>query len=376
VAALNQGGTTGHASSLASAWLLRFMEARMGIIEELNELYERAVVALAAVKEPQALAEWKTAFLGKQGAFTRLSRGLGALPAEDRPAVGQLVNTRRQALEQALAQAEQRVKRAARMDELEAEQVDVTLPGRAPSLGRLHPSTQTLRLIFDIFQDMGFQVWESPEVETDDYNFGLLNFPPDHPARDMQDTFYIETPAGGERVLLRTHTSPGQIHAMRRYAPEPVRVLLPGKCYRNEQVTARSEMMFHQFEFLAVGRSITMADLKGTLGGMAVRLFGPGARVRLRPSYFPFTEPSAELDISCFLCNGAGCRICKHSGWLEIGGCGMVHPVVLRNGGYDPAEFSGFAGGFGPERIAILKHGIDDIRWFFSGDERLLQQFG
>jgi phenylalanyl-tRNA synthetase alpha chain len=348
----------------------------MGIIEELNELHERALVALAAVKNPQALTEWKSAFLGKQGAFTRLSRGLGALPPEERPAVGQQVNTKRKALEQALANAEQRVKRAARSDELEADQVDVTLPGRSPALGRLHPSIQTLRLIFDIFGDMGFQVWESPEVETDEYNFGLLNFPPDHPARDMQDTFYIETPPGAERLLLRTHTSPGQIHAMRRYAPEPVRVLLPGKCYRNEQVTARSDMMFHQFEFLAVGRNITMADLKGTLGGMAVRLFGPGARVRLRPSYFPFTEPSAELDISCLVCGGVGCQICKQSGWLEIGGCGMVHPVVLRNGGYDPDEFSGFAGGFGPERIAILKHGIDDIRWFFSGDERFLQQFG
>jgi phenylalanyl-tRNA synthetase alpha chain len=163
---------------------------------------------------------------------------------------------------------------------------------------------------------------------------------------------------------------------MRRYAPEPVRVLLPGKCYRMEQVTARSEMMFHQFEFLMVGHNVTMGDLKGTLHGMAVRLFGPGTQVRLRPSYFPFTEPSAELDVSCFLCKGAGCRICKYSGWLEIGGCGMVHPVVLRNGGYDPGEFSGFAGGFGPERIGILKYGIDDIRWFFSGDERFLQQFG
>lgn len=348
----------------------------MAIVEELNELYERAVVALATVKDPAALTEWKSAFLGKQGGFTRLSRGLGALPAEERPLVGQQVNAKRQALEQALEQAEQRLKHGARAAKLEAEQVDVTLPGRDPSPGRLHPTTQTLRLIFETFRDMGFQVWESSEVELDEYNFGLLNFPPDHPARDMQDTFYVETPPGSERVVLRTHTSPGQIHVMRRYAPAPVRVLLPGKCYRMEQVTARSEMMFYQFEFLAVGHNITMADLKGTLGGMAVRLFGPGTRVRLRPSYFPFTEPSAELDVTCFLCGGAGCRICKHAGWLEIGGCGMVHPTVLRNGGYDPDKFSGFAGGFGPERIAMLKYGIDDIRWFYSDDERFLQQFG
>jgi phenylalanyl-tRNA synthetase alpha chain len=348
----------------------------MAMIEDLNELETQATRALANIKNPAELTEWKIAYLGKQGAFTRLSKGLGALPPEQRPVAGQKFNEARQKLEQALAQAEAQLKHAARMDELEGEQVDVTLPGRAPSVGRLHPSTIVIRNVVEIFAEMGFQVWDSPEVETDEFNFGLLNFPPDHPARDMQDTFYVETPPGTPPVVLRTHTSPGQIHAMRRYAPEPVRVLLPGKCYRMEQVTARSEMMFYQFEFLMVGRNVTMADLKGTLHGMATRLFGEGTQTRLRPSYFPFTEPSAELDVSCFLCKGAGCRICKYSGWLEIGGCGMVHPNVLRNGGYDPAIFSGFAGGFGPERIGILKYGIDDIRWFFSGDERFLKQFG
>lgn len=348
----------------------------MAIVEDINDLYEQAVAALAVIDGPTALLEWKGAFLGKQGAFTRLSRGLGALPPDERPRAGQQLHMRRQALEEAYDGAEQVVKQAVRERRFVSEQVDITLPGRGVSLGRLHPSTQMLRLVFDIFRDMGFQVWESPEVETDAYNFGLLNFPPDHPARDMHDTFYLETAPGAERVVLRTHTSPGQIHAMRRYAPEPLRVLLPGKCYRMEQVTARSEMMFHQFEFLAVGHQITMADLKGTLAGMATRLFGPGTVVRLRPSYFPFTEPSAELDVTCFLCKGMGCRICKQSGWLEIGGCGMVHPVVLRNGGYDPEVFSGFAGGFGPERIALLKYDIDDIRLFFADDERFLQQFG
>ena len=191
----------------------------------------------------------------------------------------------------------------------------------------------------------------------------------------MQDTFFVKMPPGSPKVVMRSHTSPGQIHAMRKFAPEPVRVLLPGKCYRNEQLSARSEIQFTQFEFLAVGRNITMGDLKGTLDALAVGIFGEGTRTRLRPSYFPFTEPSAEMDVSCFLCKGAGCRMCKYSGWLEIGGCGMVHPNVLRNGGYDPEEFSGFAGGFGPERIAILKYAIDDIRWFHSGDLRFFEQF-
>lgn len=348
----------------------------MSLADDLHALQERALAALAQAENAEQLAEWKTAFLGKKGELSQLSRGLGGLAPDNRPAAGQAFNAARQALEAALAATEEKITRAERMNAFENDQVDVTLPGRHANVGRIHPINQTLREIFDIFGDMGFQVWESPEVETDEMNYGLLNFPPEHPARDMQDTFYVETPEGGEKVVLRTHTSGGQIHAMRRYAPGPVRVLLPGKTYRNEQVSARSEMQFSQFEFLAVGRSITMADMKGTLAALAKRLFGEVTKVRLRPSYFPFTEPSAEMDVTCFLCGGKGCRICKYSGWLEIGGCGMVHPVVLQNGGYDPTEFSGFAGGFGPERISLLKYGIDDIRWFLSGDERLLQQFG
>jgi phenylalanyl-tRNA synthetase alpha chain len=345
------------------------------IIDELSTLEEQALAALKAVDNPAALAEWKAAYLGKQGQLTKASRGLGALPAEERPEAGRRVNALREALEAALDSTAATVNASAMAAELAEDRVDVTLPGRVPALGRIHPVNQTLREIFAIFADMGFQIWESPEIETDEYNFGLLNFLPDHPARDMQDTFYIETPPESPKVVLRTHTSPGQIHAMRRYAPEPIRVLLPGKCYRMEQVTARSEFMFHQFEFLAVGRNISMANLKGTLDSFAKRMYGPEARTRLRPSYFPFTEPSAEMDVSCFLCAGKGCRICKYSGWLEIGGCGMVHPNVLRNGGYDPALYSGFAGGFGPERIALLKYDIDDIRWFYSGDVRFLEQF-
>lgn len=353
-----------------------FVGVVMAISDQLNELREQALAALGAIHGLEGLAEWKSAYLGKQGALTHLSRGLGALPAEERPLAGQQFNTTRQALEQSLALAEEQLRRSARMDALEAEHVDVTLPGRQPPLGRLHPSTQMLRAITAAFAEMGFQVWESPEVETDEYNFGLLNIPPHHPARDMWDTFYVEAPTEGERLLLRTHTSPGQIHAMRHYAPRPVRVILPGKVYRYEQVTARSEMMFHQVEGLAVGEHITLADLKGTLVGFAERLYGKGTRTRFRPSYFPFTEPSVEFDIECFLCGGKGCRICKYAGWLEILGAGMVHPTVLRNGGYDPDQVSGFAFGMGPERMGMLRYAIDDIRWFFSGDERFLQQFG
>lgn len=348
----------------------------MSVSTELQELQQQAEAALTAATDMEALATWRSTYIGKSGAITRLSRGLGALPAEERPEMGRRINALRTTLEEAFAAAEVQFKAAARQQTLAAEQVDMTLPGRRPDVGRLHLTTQVLRQVFAIFAEMGFQVWESPDVETDEYNFGMLNFPPDHPARDMQDTFYVEMPPGAPKVVLRTHTSPGQIHAMRRYAPAPLRVLLPGKCYRNEQVTARSESMFHQFEFLAVGRNITLGDLKGTLGTFAERMFGPDTRVRLRASYFPFTEPSAEMDVSCYLCQGKGCRVCKYTGWLEIGGCGMVHPNVLRNGGYDPEYYSGFAGGFGPERIAMDKYGIDDIRWFYSGDVRFIEQFG
>jgi phenylalanyl-tRNA synthetase alpha chain len=347
----------------------------MAHAEDIATLEQRALAALGEARDLKSLAEWKTAFLGKQGAVTLASRGLGALPSDERPAAGQRINALRTALDSAFDDAERRLKAAALSDELESDGVDVTMPGRTPALGRVHPTNQVLRRVTEIFGDMGFTVWESREVETDDYNFTLLNTPPDHPARDMQDTFYVETPPDGPKVVLRTQTSPGQMRAMQRYAPEPIRLLMPGKCYRNEKVTARAEFMFYQFEFLAVGRNITLGDLKGTLDTFAERMFGKGVRTRLRPSYFPFTEPSAEMDVSCFLCGGEGCRICKHSGWLEIGGCGMVHPTVLRNGGYDPAEFSGFAGGFGPERVALLKYQIDDIRWFYSGDERFLEQF-
>ncbi|MDH4248710.1 MAG: phenylalanine--tRNA ligase subunit alpha, partial [Deltaproteobacteria bacterium] len=234
----------------------------------------------------------------------------------------------------------------------------------------LHLSTQSMRRYRAIFAEMGFQVYESPDVETDENNFGLLNIPPYHPARDMWDTFWVN-----DDVVLRTHTSPGQIRCMRQYHPEPIRVILPGKCYRYEQITPRSEHQFFQIEGLAVGHNIRMTDLIGTLKQFADKMYGEGRKMRLRGSYFPFTEPSVEIDMDCILCKGKGCRVCKHTGWLEIAGAGMVHPVVLRNGGYDPAEWSGFAFGMGVERPAMLQHGIEDIRYFYGNDLRFLRQF-
>lgn len=345
------------------------------MIEQLELAQQQALAELGTIESLDGLRAWKSSYLAKSGPIAEISRGMGKLSAEERPRVGQRINAAKQALQAAYDELEQKLTTAARQAELEHDRVDITLPGRPVTAGKLHPVTRTQRDIERVFGTLGFIVWESPEIETDEYNYGLLNFAEDHPARDMQDTFYVKTPPESPKVVLRTHTSPGQIHSMRHFAPEPVRALLPGKCYRSEQVTARHEMQFTQFEFIAVGYSITMGDLKGTLNALAVGLFGQGTDVRLRPSYFPFTEPSVEMDISCNICHGAGCRMCKYTGWLEIGGCGMVHPNVLRNGGYDPERYSGFAGGFGIERIAILKYGIDDIRWFNSADLRFLEQF-
>ncbi|MBC7235980.1 MAG: phenylalanine--tRNA ligase subunit alpha [Chloroflexi bacterium] len=341
------------------------------MLEELRRMREQAKEELQAVLNLEALESWRLAYLGKNGAVTRALRSIGKLPREERPAAGQLANEIRQELEAAFEARQETLRQEALAADMARGAIDVRLPGRPQSLGYLHLSTQTLREIYAIFAQMGFQVLRSNEVETDTTNFQLLNIPPHHPARDMWSTFYTTEPG----VLLRTHTSPGQIHAMRKYHPHPIRVILPGKCYRYEQVTVRSEHMFYQVEGLAVGRNITMADLKGVLTHFARQMFGPERKLRFRPSYFPFTEPSAEADIDCILCQGKGCAMCKYTGWLEILGSGMVHPNVLRNGGYDPDIYSGFAFGMGPERLAILKHGITDIRYFFSGDVRFLHQF-
>jgi phenylalanyl-tRNA synthetase alpha chain len=347
------------------------MTDQVAIYEHLEEARQRGLDALQAVEDEAGLQAWRTAHLGRSSPVMQVFSGLGKLDKEVRPQVGQRANQVKQALEAALEERNEMMRQAALQQSLQSERLDVTLPGRPFSRGRLHIITQVLREIYRVFGDMGFQVYRSREIETDDYNFGLLNMPPHHPAREMWDTFHTTTPG----VILRTHTSPGQIHAMREYAPEPVRVILPGMCYRYEQVSARSETQFNQVEVLAVGRNITMGDLKGTLQDFAQRMFGKDVRTRLRPSYFPFTEPSGEMDVECFVCGGKGCPVCKSSGWLEILGCGMIHPTVLRNGGYDPEEFTGFAAGMGPERIALLRHRIDDIRNLWGNDVRFLEQF-
>ncbi|MBE0691173.1 MAG: phenylalanine--tRNA ligase subunit alpha [Anaerolineae bacterium] len=344
------------------------------MLEQLETQYKSAAAALEQIADGTALAEWEREALGRGGWLTGMLRGVGQLPAEQRAAFGKRANEIKVALTQAYEAREALIKAQDLARDLEEGQIDVTLPGRPRPTGGLHPSTQTLREFNHVWADMGFQVYRSRDVEDDDTNFTLLNIPPHHPARDMQDTFYTTEP----NVILRTHTSPGQIRAMRELGEDgtkPIRVILPGMCYRYEQITARSEIQFHQVEGLAIGRNIRMTDLKGTIAAFARRLFGADAQVRFRASYFPFTEPSMEVDVECFLCHGDGCRVCKYSGWLEICGSGMVHPVVLRNGGYDPAVWSGFAFGFGPERMAMLMHGIEDIRYFWGNDLRFLEQF-
>lgn len=341
------------------------------MLEQLDRIESEALDELQSADSEDQLQAWKVRFLGRSSELSGVLDSLRELPQDQRPQVGRRANQVKSALEQAQEQRLEvlRVRQVERS--LSEQRLDVTLPGSPPVLGRLHPATQTMRQIIRIWAEMGFQVYRSREVETDDNNFGLLNFPPHHPARDMQDSFYTTD----AEVLLRTHTSPGQLRVMRERAPEPIRVIVPGMCYRYEQITARSEIQFNQIEGLAVGHRITFADLKGTLSAFARRTFGQQVQTRFRAAHFPFTEPSAEMDIECFVCGGEGCPVCKKTGWLEILGSGMVHPIVLENGGYDPTEFSGFAFGMGPERVTMLKHGIDDIRYFWANDLRFLEQF-
>ncbi len=338
---------------------------------DLEQIHVEALARLGQANAVEDLESWYRDILGRKGHVYLLTRRLGALDPADRPAYGKRLNEIKQDLQAAYDLHLQEIKTAEMEASLTAGALDVTMPGRVPPQGGLHIVTQTLREIYRVFGDMGFQIYRTPDVETDAYNFELLNFPPHHPAREMQDSFYTTK----EDIILRTHTSPGQVRAMREYHPQPIRVILPGMCYRSEQITTRSEIQFTQVEGLAVGDSITFADLKGTLTEFARRLFGANRQTRFRASYFPFTEPSAEMDVTCFLCDGQGCQVCKHTGWLEILGCGMVHPHVLRNGGYDPQIHYGFAFGLGPERIAMLKYGINDIRQFWANDLRFLEQF-
>ena len=342
----------------------------------LDELRDKALEELEAVDSLDELGKWRVEYLGRKGRLTNILRNLKDLPQEERQQVGGQANKLKTLLEGALSQTESKIKEGRVSSLVEAESIDVTRPGRPVSLGRLHPVTQVMREICDAFVAMGFQVIEGPEVEWERYNFELLNIPKEHPARDMFNTLWIDyqDEAGHHPMLLRTHTSPMQARTMERMRP-PVRVIVPGKVYRYEATDATHEWHFHQVEGLAVDEGITLANLKGTLYEFARRIFGPQRRVRFRCDYFPFVEPGVDMSIDCFACEGAGCRVCKGTGWIEILGAGMVHPRVLEMVGYDSAKYTGFAFGLGPERIAMLKYGIDDIRLFYSNDLRFLRQF-
>ncbi|HOE69927.1 MAG: phenylalanine--tRNA ligase subunit alpha [Candidatus Cloacimonetes bacterium] len=347
------------------------MTSKQTELEKLAQIQSVALGALSGVVDLDALEAWRVTHLGRSSAVMAVFSSMGSMDKELRPLMGKAANEVRQALEAGLEEKREMLEAVALKQSLEVEKLDITLPGRPVTRGRLHPLTQVLRQITQIFGDMGFQVYPSPEVETDDFNFTYLNMPPYHPARDMWDTFYTTK----DGVLLRTHTSPGQIRVMRARAPEPIRVILPGATMRYEQLSARSEIEFVQVEVLVVGKQVSFAEMKGTLDDFARRLFGEDARTRLRPSHFPFTEPSAELDVGCFVCNGEGCPVCKETGWLEILGCGMVHPLVLEYGGYDPTVYSGFAAGMGVDRSTLMRYRIDDIRHFRNNDVRFLKQF-
>lgn len=336
--------------------------------KQLEALLSQAVSELSSVSSEESLHEIRVKFLGRKGALTGLMKGIGALPAEERPLMGQVVNEIRDDLEERFESALATIRSGNIARKLQEEKIDVTLPGRRIPLGTKHPITLIIDEITAIFAGLGFQVAEGPEIELDYYNFEALNFPKDHPARDMQDTFFI-----GDNLLLRTHTSPVQIRTMLKHAP-PVRIIAPGTVYRCDSDATHSPM-FHQIEGLLVDKGITFGDLKGILTIFVNQCFGRGTGVRLRPSFFPFTEPSAEVDIACVICKGKGCRVCKNSGWLEILGAGMVDPEVYRHVHYDPESVSGFAFGMGIERIAMLKYGINDMRLLFENDLRFLGQF-
>ncbi len=310
-------------------------------------------------------------FLGKKGAVTALLKSIASLSKEERPSFGASVNSARAEIETHLAAKRENIENRAILDKVQSESLDVTLPGPTPEIGGLHPITKSLREVQNIFYGMGFTVYQSREAETDEMNFVMLNLAPGHPARDMQDTMYLT-----ESTLLRTHTSPGQIRAMHDLKGAlPVRLLVPGRVYRRDPADASHSPVFHQVEGLVLDKGVTFRHLRGVFGAFARKFFGSDTEIRMRPSYFPFTEPSVEIDVSCVFCHGKGCSVCGHSGWLELSGAGMVHPNVIRNGGYDPESVTGFAFGFGLDRAAMLKYGIDDMRILLGNDKRFLSQW-
>ncbi len=336
--------------------------------EQIEQIRKEALEALSKTNLPKDLEELRVKYLGKKGALTAILKQMGSLSSEERPVIGQLANEARQSIEKKIAQTAQELKDRELALRLEKEKIDITLPGKQPPKGSYHPLSLTLEAMLDIFRSMGFDIIDGPEVETDYYNFEALNVPKDHPARDMQDTFYL-----GENLVLRTQTSGMQIHAMEARRP-PIRVIAPGKTYRVDEDSTHSPM-FHQIEGLVVDKGVDLCQLKGILEQFAREVYGPETQVRFRPSFFPFTEPSVEVDVSCFSCGGKGCRTCKGTGWIEILGAGMVHPHVLEQCGIDPNEYTGFAFGIGLERLTMTRHKITDIRLLFENDVRFLEQF-
>jgi phenylalanyl-tRNA synthetase alpha chain len=341
---------------------------------DLESLAADARAGLHAARDEQALEAWRVAYLGRKGRLTLVLRGLAELPVEQRKALGAEANRLKGELEAALETRREQLQQK-KLSSTEAGWLDVTLPGRPKKIGRLHPVTQTLRDMVGIFTSMGFSVIEGPEVELDYYNFQALRIPEDHPARDMQDTFYLDYQKDGVfPYLMRTHTSPNQARFMEQHQP-PIRIAVPGRVYRHEATDASREWMFMQIELLAVDEGISMADLKGTLFEFAKGMFGQDRRIRFRCDYFPFVEPGVDMAIDCFICGGSGCKTCRGEGWIEVLGAGMVHPEILTNMGYDAERYTGFAAGIGVERIALLRHGVEDIRSFYANDLRFLEQF-
>jgi len=336
---------------------------------ELEQIRREAEQVLTRVTNLQELTNFRIEYLGKKGKLTQVLRGMGSLPSEERPKIGQLANDIRAFLEEEIEKKKKVLEEEALNQRLNDEVIDVTMPGRRHHRGKLHPLNIVLNEIKDIFLGLGFEIAEGPEVEWDYYNFEALNIPKNHPARDTQDTFYIT-----ENILLRTHTSPTQIRVMERQKP-PIKIIVPGRVYRSDAVDATHSPIFHQVEGLVIDKNITMGDLKGVLDVFAKEMFGPQTKTQFRPHHFPFTEPSAEMDVTCTTCGGKGCRVCSYTGWIEILGAGMVHPKVLKYGGIDPDQYSGFAFGMGLDRITNLKYGIDDIRLLFENDMRFLGQF-
>lgn len=337
--------------------------------EKISKIKENSVKEIKNSKDLKMLNELRVKYLGKKGELTQVLRGMGSLSPEERPVIGSLVNQIRDELEILIEDKEKEFKKAELQKRLETESIDVTEPSKKVDLGSLHPITQIIDEIEEIFLGMGYEIADGPEVEKAIYNFDKLNIPPDHPARDIQDTFYIT-----DDIVLRSQTSPVQVRVMQNQKP-PIKIICPGAVYRSDSVDATHSPVFHQIEGLVVDKNISMTDLKGTLEMLTKKCLGENTKIKFRPHHFPFTEPSAEADVSCFVCGGKGCRVCKGEGWIELVGCGMVHPDVLRKCGIDPDIYSGFAFGFGVERIAMAKFGIEDMRLLFENDVRFLKQF-